>query len=182
MFTKCQNSRIKVSNFLFLQSFCWTTPNWPHGNHNFIFRPEVGWLEYSWLVGGHFNSKILVKLTIAIRSVLCSSSSVFLRMALRRSEYLVRRCIGRTRISISRSRLQSLWVSHHCEKRKYHSTSEPAFLFWFGYACAVKSKALSYKLNKSILALYSIFWLSAKWDGITHLIDIGLFPSKDWGQ
>ena len=132
--------RIKVSSCFFRVSVLEPHQTIPTGFIISYSEKEVHWLEYSWLVGGHFYSKI--SLTIAIRSVLCSSSSVFLSMALRSSEYLVRRCIGRTRISISRSRLQSLWVSHHCEKRKYHSSSKPAFSFWLGYACTVMSTNL----------------------------------------
>ena len=52
-------------------------------------------------------------ITISMRAGLWTSSSVFLWMALRSREYLVSRCIGLTRMSIKRSRLQSRCVSHH---------------------------------------------------------------------
>ena len=48
-----------------------------------------------------------------MRMGLCSSSSVFLWTALSRREYLVSRCMGLTRMSISLRRLQSRCVSHH---------------------------------------------------------------------
>lgn len=61
-------------------------------------------------------------LTISMRIGLCWSASVFLWTALSRSEYLVSRCIGFTRMSISRKRLQSLCVSHHWNGTEFEKT------------------------------------------------------------
>lgn len=53
-----------------------------------------------------------------MRTGLCSSASVFLWTALSRREYLVSRCIGFTKMSISLRRLQSRCVSHHWKNEK----------------------------------------------------------------
>jgi hypothetical protein len=72
-------------------------------------------------------------ITISMRAGLWTSSSVFLWMALRSREYLVSRCIGLTRMSIKRSRLQSRCVSHHCVVVKREGETEkpisPRFTF-----------------------------------------------------
>ena len=57
-------------------------------------------------------------LTISSSNSVSFSQSVFFKMALRRSEYLVRRCIGLTNRSDRRNRLHSFWVSAHCKKRQ----------------------------------------------------------------
>ena len=73
--------------------------------------------------GGFFQ------LTIDLRVSCCSWSSVFFKMALSNSAYLVNLCIGLTKISISLRRLQSFWVSHHWKSNKSKPLSKAATIY-----------------------------------------------------